>query len=31
MANFSILFSHHLDENVIKRQKKVTVFLFSTL
>jgi mediator of DNA damage checkpoint protein 1 len=31
MASFSILFSHHLDENVIKRQKKVTVFLFSTL
>jgi hypothetical protein len=27
MASASILFSHHLDEDVIKRQKKVTIFL----
>ncbi|XP_062179635.1 uncharacterized protein LOC133884294 [Phragmites australis] len=27
MASFSILFSHHLDENVIKRQRKILVRL----
>jgi hypothetical protein len=27
MASVSILFSHHLDEDVVKRLKKVTVFL----
>ncbi|GJM94588.1 hypothetical protein PR202_ga11248 [Eleusine coracana subsp. coracana] len=30
MEGFSILFSHHLDEDVITCQKKVTVFLCST-